>query len=292
MYKLAADDFGVLRFSASPLQAAATFLEKRPTKTILAALGRLRDVELVKAFTHQGAEYIFQPDWQTWQKITHPRQTKQPAPPVELCDAHTAWLLTLHPKGGRLKSWQAPDTLPKKPAKPGEVREDTGSSPEVLPDNTGSPPGEVRESSRPVGNGEWVMGDGCDRGRGGGSPPRLRVSGSAAVADPPKAEPAFVERRAASRTTDLEALRAGDFVERYAELHVKFRHGAPYVGKMHFDFQEALQLVKVYDDARLDKLAEVWFRTDHDFAENGTRTLAKFRSMASWCDERLRKAGL
>lgn len=109
---------------------------------------------------------------------------------------------------------------------------------------------------------------------------------------PPKAEPAFVERRTASRTTDLEALRAGDFVERYAELHVKFRHGAPYVGKMHFDFQEALQLVKVYDDARLDKLAEVWFRTDHDFAENGTRTLAKFRSMASWCDERLRKAGL
>jgi len=81
--------------------------------------------------------------------------------------------------------------------------------------------------------------------------------------------------------------RAGDFVERYKRLHVRLRKGAHYLGKPTFDFQEALQLVAVYDDARLDKLAYVWLNTDHEFATNGTRTIAKFRSMVSWCEERL-----
>jgi len=85
----------------------------------------------------------------------------------------------------------------------------------------------------------------------------------------------------------LEAERAGEFIERYKALHLRLRKGAHYLGKIHFDFQEALQLVAVYDDARLDKLAYVWLNTDHDFAQNGTRTIAKFRSMCSWCEERL-----
>jgi hypothetical protein len=83
------------------------------------------------------------------------------------------------------------------------------------------------------------------------------------------------------------ASRAGDFIERYKALHVRLRKGAHYIGRPALDFQEALQLVGVYDDARLDKLAFVWLNTDHDFAQNGTRSLAKFRSMASWCEERL-----
>lgn len=91
------------------------------------------------------------------------------------------------------------------------------------------------------------------------------------------------------RKEDAEDLpsRAGDFIERYKALHVRLRKGAHYIGRPALDFQEALQLVGVYDDARLDKLAYVWLNTDHDFAQNGTRSLAKFRSMASWCEERL-----
>jgi len=89
------------------------------------------------------------------------------------------------------------------------------------------------------------------------------------------------------RAGDLEAERAGEFIERYKALHVRLRKGAHYLGKPTFDFQEALQLVAVYDDARLDKLAYVWLNTDHEFATNGTRTIAKFRSMVSWCEERL-----
>jgi hypothetical protein len=83
------------------------------------------------------------------------------------------------------------------------------------------------------------------------------------------------------------AERAGAFLERYKALHVRLRKGAHYIGKPHLDFQEALQLVAVFDDPTLDKLAYVWLNTDHDFAQNGTRTIAKFRSMCSWCEEQL-----
>jgi hypothetical protein len=58
------------------------------------------------------------------------------------------------------------------------------------------------------------------------------------------------------------------------------------------DFDEALQLVAKFDDERLDKLITVFFNADSEFAEKGTRSVPKFRSMVSWCDERLREKGL
>lgn len=129
MYKLASDDFGVMRYSALTLQEAARFLEKRPARTVLRGLESVHEVGLIDTFEHQGRTYCYQTDWQTWQKITHPRQTRQPAPICERCDRNTRWLLSHHPKGGRLKSWQAPDDWKEK---------------------TGSTPGEKREHSRPV----------------------------------------------------------------------------------------------------------------------------------------------
>lgn len=86
--------------------------------------------------------------------------------------------------------------------------------------------------------------------------------------------------------------RAGRFLERYAELYATHRKGARYLGKPALDFQEALQLCRTWDDARLEKLAIVFLTTDHDFAEKGSRTVAQFRSMASWCDGRLAEAGI
>ena len=85
--------------------------------------------------------------------------------------------------------------------------------------------------------------------------------------------------------------RAGRFLERYAELHQKFRHGAVYLGKMHHDYQESLLLCRAFDDSRLDMIAQLFLVDEDDFSSNGTRTLAKLRSRASDCDERLRKAG-
>lgn len=87
--------------------------------------------------------------------------------------------------------------------------------------------------------------------------------------------------------------RAGRFLERYADLYQKHRKGARYLGKPAIDFQEALQLVKTWeDDERLDKIATVFLTTDHRFAEEGSRTVGQLRALASWCDGRLREAGL
>jgi hypothetical protein len=108
MYKLAADDFGVMRFSAAPLQDAARWLERKSSRAVLKALETVYSVGLVSRFEHQGQTYVYQADWQTWQKITYPRPTKQPAPPLEALDLNTAWLFSHHPNGGRIGSWQHP----------------------------------------------------------------------------------------------------------------------------------------------------------------------------------------
>jgi len=86
--------------------------------------------------------------------------------------------------------------------------------------------------------------------------------------------------------------RARTFCERYAQLYRDHRRGARYVSKPDTDLVEAEQLVRVWDDDRLEQLAVAFLKTDHDFAEKGSRTMAQFRSMASWCDSRLREAGL
>lgn len=109
MYKLASDDYGVMRLSAVTLRDAAEWLSGKPERAVQKAIERVRDVGLVQSFAHQGKVYIYQHDWQTWQKITYPRQTIQPAPPLWLLDRHTQWLFAHHPKGGKLKSWQAPE---------------------------------------------------------------------------------------------------------------------------------------------------------------------------------------
>jgi hypothetical protein len=96
----------------------------------------------------------------------------------------------------------------------------------------------------------------------------------------------FPDRARVSPAETEVATRAGAFIEWYQALHIRLRK-ARYVGKPQFDFSEALTLVRAYDDDLLHKLAFVWLNTDHDFAQQGTRTLAKFRSMVSWCEEQL-----
>jgi hypothetical protein len=126
-YKLASDDFGVMRYSATPLQDMARWLERKPAKTVLRALEAVIGVGLVATFDHQDERYVFQADWQTWQKITHPRQTKQPAPADLALDRNTLWLFSHHPKGGKLTSW-----------KPSEDWKKTGSLMELNRESTGS----------------------------------------------------------------------------------------------------------------------------------------------------------
>lgn len=86
--------------------------------------------------------------------------------------------------------------------------------------------------------------------------------------------------------------RVAPFLERYQALYTQLRRGAHYVIQPHKDFAEAALLCENFDDERLDKLTHVWLTTDDPFAESGSRTLAQFRSKASWCDSKLREHGL
>jgi uncharacterized protein YdaU (DUF1376 family) len=88
------------------------------------------------------------------------------------------------------------------------------------------------------------------------------------------------------------AERAGRFCERYAVLYQQHRKGARYLSKPNLDFLEAVQLCATWGDARLDQIATVFLTTDHEFAEKGSRTMAQFRAMASWCDSKLVEAGI
>lgn len=165
-YKLAADDFGVMRFSPVTLQEAEQRLERKPAKTVARALASVHGAGLIDTFGHQGRIYCYDPHWQTWQKITHPRQTTQPPPLPDLllrCDLNTRWLFSHHPKGGQLKSWKAPNWFP------GPLPVDTGTKQQALENHLISPQEDNRKNLAPVLVGSVSGGVGVgDRGSGGG----------------------------------------------------------------------------------------------------------------------------
>jgi uncharacterized protein YdaU (DUF1376 family) len=86
--------------------------------------------------------------------------------------------------------------------------------------------------------------------------------------------------------------RAARFTERYAELFREHRRGARYLGKPTLDYQEAITLCANWDSERLEKLAIAFLTTDDKFCRQGSGSIAQFRSRASWCDAKLREAGL
>jgi len=103
-YILSADDFGVMRRSVIKLQADNDYLAKLPSRRVQAMFDRLVTIELLRTFVHQGQGYVFQHDWQTWQKVEYPRATLEPCPPddaLALCDEPTRKLFEKHPGGTR-----------------------------------------------------------------------------------------------------------------------------------------------------------------------------------------------
>ncbi len=91
-------------------------------------------------------------------------------------------------------------------------------------------------------------------------------------------------------TTDpVIGTRAAHFLERYSELYPEHRNGARFLPKPALDWPAACELVQVWPDDRLEKLAIVFLKTDHEFAVNGSRTIRQFAALASWCDDRLRQ---
>ncbi len=118
-------------------------------------------------------------------------------------------------------------------------------------------------------------------------------SGNALISSQSQSLSQTQSRTARTSAEDEIGERAGRFVnETYPTLYAKHRKGARYISRPALDFQEALQLCRVWPDDRLEKLAIVFLTTDHEFAEKGSRTIAQFRSMASWCDGKLAEAGI
>ena len=98
-YMLAADDFGVMRADAVAFQAAHDALSTRPAGEVAAGIERIREVGLVETFEHQGARYLFQADWQDFQRVRFPTRTLHPLPASAKVSARTHHLWSAHPGG-------------------------------------------------------------------------------------------------------------------------------------------------------------------------------------------------
>lgn len=106
-YLLSADDFGVMRASAAAIKSDNDHLEHRPVKVIERCIDVLIKSTLVRAFEHQGRKYVFQPDWQDFQKVTWPAKTINPPPTSEAmatCTPATQLLFSVHPGARKVPS--------------------------------------------------------------------------------------------------------------------------------------------------------------------------------------------
>lgn len=115
-YELAADDYGVMRFSPITIQAANEALEQEPHDALMAALEKLATVGLVEVFEHQGRRYCCQLTWQNEQRIKHPRDTMQPAPPTEILARCTPMTRKLFEKHSALRAESVADLDTQSPA--------------------------------------------------------------------------------------------------------------------------------------------------------------------------------
>lgn len=81
--------------------------------------------------------------------------------------------------------------------------------------------------------------------------------------------------------------RAGDLIRKYEELYAHYRGGAKMRMRPALDFTEALTLVQIWDDARLEKLAAIVLTTDDQWISRTDRGFKIFALKASWADNRL-----
>ena len=99
----------------------------------------------------------------------------------------------------------------------------------------------------------------------------------------------LTEKESEEKLDALE-LRAGKLREElYPCWYAKYRHGARLrliVNSL--EFQDAMSLVQVWDDARLEKLAKIVLTTDDPWIANTDRGFKIFALKASWADDRLK----
>lgn len=82
-YQLSADDFGVCPAEAFKLQGENLALQREEPAAVQAQIEALITIGLCGVFTDGSRRYLFQFDWQDYQKIKHPSKTSLPPVPSE-----------------------------------------------------------------------------------------------------------------------------------------------------------------------------------------------------------------
>ena len=171
-YVLAADDFGVMRADAVAFQAAHDALRERPAEQVAACVERLVDAGLVAAFEHQGARYLYQADWQDFQRVRFPGRTLHPLPAEALVSARTRHLWSIHPGGARLAA------MPESAAS-AQLQKFFRTTSEALQNNCGTTSEQLPHNSRTTseaGNGPAGDGDGASDAVQGGPERHFRTT--------------------------------------------------------------------------------------------------------------------
>lgn len=79
--------------------------------------------------------------------------------------------------------------------------------------------------------------------------------------------------------------------ERYPAWYAKYRNGARLrLMANSLALDDAISVVTLWDDARIEKLAAVFLTTDETWIAGTDRGFRLFASKATWCDDRLRQA--
>lgn len=79
--------------------------------------------------------------------------------------------------------------------------------------------------------------------------------------------------------------------DRYPAWYAQFRHGARLkLTSNSLAWDDAMKVCETWDDARIEKLAQVFLTTDDDWISKTDRSFRVFAARASWCDDRLTQA--
>jgi hypothetical protein len=142
---------------------------------------------------------------------------------------------------------------------------------------------DTRERRKEVGDVPVFARTNCERS------PTLSVRTSQDVLD--RREKGISDQEKKSGEKPDVSMRAGRLLERYTELFTELRRGAKTrLTHNAIEFNEACDLCKTWDDARLEKLMRIVLTTDEPFIAGSDRSFRIFAVKASWADGRLTEA--